>query len=241
MFYIGGSLLYELLRKKGCNKGNKAIKRSLKDLERIGLIKAIPDDKIPEKQLDRLRMIQQKKKSKFRMTCYHIPIDNPEVLRHACEIIEQDKENGVRARARRSREGVKRAIGEEAAHEIFVQQTGEGFSEEVNEFYEHYKKAVKNLFAKKGWTTETEVINRMHFVDKESKKCEDKKNMLRAAKEKRKLYSVYCLPWLKRDGYVAILNFSKNVESKYSIDNKKARLHYGASKVIVPGTKEISD
>lgn len=239
MFCIRGSSLYEALRRAGCCKGNKTIKRSLKELEYLGLVRIVPDSEIPSQQLNQLKSAQRN--CKFRTTCYQIPIDNPEVLQHACDVIEQDKKNNVRAHARRSREGVMRASGEEAAHKIFVQQTGEGFSEDVSNFYEHYKKAVKNLFIKKGWTTEKEIINRMHFVDKESKKFPNKKDMLLNAKKKRETYSVLCLPNLIDEGLVQVVRFSKAIEEEYSIDNKKAKLHYGSSKIIVPGEEEFGD
>lgn len=241
MFYIDEKRLCEKLWDAGSNKSSISIKRSIKELEHLGLIVAIPDKNIPPKHLERLRAIQEKAGRKYRMTCYYIPVGSSDVLRHACEVIERSKENNVRAHARRTREGVMRASGKKAANEIFVQQTKKKFSEEVKEFYEHYKKAIKNLFIKKGWTTEKEIINRMHFVDKESKKFPNKKDMLLNAKKKREAYSVLCLPNLIEEGLVQVVRFSKAIEEEYGIDKKAAKLYYGSSKVIVPGPEEFGD
>ena len=111
--------------------------------------------------------------------------------------------------------------GKEAADKIFVQQTNEDVTVEIPKFYERYKKAIRNLFAKKGWTTEREIIDRMHYLDK----------------KKRTVYSAFCLPDMIKHDLVQVMRFSKDVESTYGIDNKKAKLHYGSSKVIVPGAK----
>ena len=221
MFYAGGSRLYEMLQRAGCEKKPRTVANNIKDLEHLGLVQAVSDKDIPAKQLTKLKKIQMDRGRMYRISCYHIPIDNPEVLRHACDVIEEDKVNNVRAHSRRTREGVARASGKKEADKIFVQQTNQEFSKEIHEFYKRYKKAIRNLFEKKGWCTEQEVINRMHYLNK----------------KKRTIYSAFCLPDMIKHDLVQVLRFSKDVESKYGIDNKKAKLHYGSSKVIVPGVK----
>ena len=221
MFYVGGSRLHEMLQRAGCEKRPRTVANNIKDLEHLGLIQVVPDKGIPQKQLTKLKKIQMDKGNMYRISCYHIPVDSPEVLRHACDVIEEDKVNNVRAHSRRTREGVARASGKEEANRIFVQQTGQEFSKEIHKFHASYKKAIKNLFAKKGWTTEKEIIDRMHYLDK----------------KKRIIYSGFCLPDLIKHELALVMRFSKDIESKYGIDNKKAKLHYGSSKVIVPGEK----
>ena len=221
MFYIGGSFFYNMLCRVGYDKSYSRSLDGIKELEHLGLIEAVADEDIPPRQLARLRRIQQDKDRQYRMSCYHIPIDSPEVLQRACEVIKEDKANNVRAHAKRTRDGIMMISGKEAADKIFVQQTNEDVTVEIPKFYERYKKAIRNLFAKKGWTTEREIIDRMHYLDK----------------KKRTVYSAFCLPDMIKHDLVQVMRFSKDVESTYGIDNKKAKLHYGSSKVIVPGAK----
>ena len=211
------------MRKKYSNYGRNILPNSLyekiKMFAHLGLIEIVPDDQIPTRTLKVLRECQENNEREYRTSCYHIPLGSKQVLEHAIEVILSDKKDSVRAKSLLSHDGAVMATGEESANKVFVQQTNEDVTAEIPKFYERYKKAVRNLFAKKGWTTEREIIDRMHYLDK----------------KKRAVYSAFCLPDMIKHDLVQVLRFSKDVESKYSINNKKAKLHYGSSKVMVPG------
>ncbi len=215
------------LKKKYSNYGRNmllnSVYKKIKLFAHLGLIEIVTDEQIPKRTLKVLRECQENNEREYRTNCYHIPLGSKQVLERAVEVILADKKCSVRAKAISTREGLICSSGKEAADKIFVQQSNEDFSKEIHEFHKRYKKAIKNLFAKKGWTTEKEVIDRMHYLDK----------------KKRTTYSGFCLPDLIKHELVCCIRFSKDVEEKYSIDNKKAKLHYGSSKVIVPGAKEI--
>ena len=219
MFYISNSLLGKLLSRAGYDKSERTIKRNIKELEHLGLLEAVPDKDIPSKHLARLRAIQKDSGCKYRISCYHIPIDSHTALQGACEAIEFDKANNVLAKARRTREGVLRTFGRETANKMFVQQTKQLVNKKVRRFAEGYRKSIVALLKKNGWTTEKEVLNRMHYLDK--KKCKE--------------YSSLCMPELIQEGLIKVVRFSKDVEKEYGINNKKAKLSYGPSKVIIPG------
>ena len=213
----------ERLRKKYSNYGRVLHKDTIHDkikmFAHIGLIEIVPDEEIPRRTLKMLRECQENNEREYRTSCYHIPLGSKQVLEHAIEVILDDRKNSVRAKSILTREGAVMATGANAAGKVYVQQAKEDSTQEIPKFYERYKKAIRNLFAKKGWTTEREIIDRMHYLDK----------------KKRTVYSAFCLPDMIKHDLVQVLRFSKDVEEKYSIDNKKAKLHYGSSKVIVPG------
>lgn len=223
MFCISLAILKKKFASYGRNLATESIYPKIKMFAHLGLIEIIPDEQIPKRTLKVLRECQENNEREYRTNCYHIPLGSKQVLERAVEVILADKKCSVRAKAISTREGLICSSGKEAADKIFVQQSNEDFSKEIHEFHKRYKKAIKNLFAKKGWTTEKEVIDRMHYLDK----------------KKRTTYSGFCLPDLINHELVCCVRFSKDVEEKYSIDNKKAKLHYGSSKVIVPGAKEI--
>lgn len=222
------------LQKEYGNLGRKLSLDSLygkiKMLAHLGLIEIIPDEQMPGSTLKVLRKCQRNNEREYRTSCYHIPLGSQQALEHATEVILADKGNSVRAATISSREGLARTSGDVEAKKVFAQRQSkwqkkenEKLSAEVEKFYKSYVSATRNLIKKKGWTTEREIIDRMHCFDK----------------KKRSQYSLICLPQLLREEKLQRVSFTKMIQNKYDIDKKQAKLCYGSSKVIMPEPREV--
>ena len=222
------------LQKEYGNFGRKlsldSLYEKIKMFAHLGLIEIIPDEQMPSRTLKVLRKCQRNNEREYRTSCYHIPLGSQQTLEHATEVILADKGGSVRAATISSREGLTRTSGDIEAKKVFAQRQSEWqkkenekLSAEVEKFYKSYVSATRNLIKKKGWTTEREIIDRMHCLDK----------------KKRSQYSLICLPQLLREEQLQRVSFTKMIQNKYGIDKKQAKLCYGSSKVIVPEPKEV--
>jgi len=215
LFYMAMSLMGSKAKDFiGGHVSKTVLQRKIKYLTNLGLIESIAEEDLPYKFKKELTTRKINSQQRYRINCYCIPMFTMELLHNAEEQIKHMEANSIR-RNYYCREAEFRANGADAANNQFVQDQNKGVSIIIEEFYLKYKAIAVKLIAKKGWTTEKEILSKI-------KKYSERKKLE---------YSSICLPQLLREANLKRVRYSKEHESKFAI--KKSLLTYGISKIIV--------
>lgn len=215
LFYMSMSLMSSKAKDFiGTNMIKSLIQKKIKYLTNLGLIEVVKEEDLPAKFKRELMARRIASEQRYRINCFCIPMFTMELLHDAEKQIEHMDANSIR-RNYYCREAELRANGIEAANNQFVQDHNKGISAVIEEFYLKYKAVAIKLIAKKGWTTEKEILTKI-------KKYSERKKLE---------YSGICLPQLLRESELKRIRYSKEHENKFAI--KKGALTYGISKIII--------
>lgn len=214
LFYMGLRWLALKSKDFGIMKSKNTIDKNIKLLANLGLIEVLSDSELPVKTRILLEKRKEASEKRYRINCYGIPTLTVDLLQRALKTILEDKEKNLRTKYL-CKDTFLRANKENTAKDLYV-QSSQKRSKKLDDFFEKYKSVTLKLIAKKGWTTEQEILGKMRSYSK----------MTRIS------YSQICLPQLLEELSLKRIPYSKEIESRYAVKSSK-KLYYGATRVIV--------
>ncbi|PGW34943.1 hypothetical protein COE04_13935 [Bacillus cereus] len=129
------------------------------------VIRKLDELEIPEKLLSIQKRNKRESHFQYRSSTYELPMYTYEFFYHIDEMCKIWLEKGCTGRTI-SYEGIMRTFGRQEADRVFPQDNGKEISELNEEVVSQIHLTTLRFIENKGWTTEKEVLNSMHYYFK---------------------------------------------------------------------------